>query len=179
MFKKGTAQRFPTFDFQQHQRPSDVTGVQIIYPNLHFKYLNTFSLGHLEIRQASSWPWPAYSLLKSRNLLLFLRGISSSFSYNLKILISRSIFNSQKSTFSLLALCTNWTPLRQWWKWNVTMPTGFNVLFVPWVIPGCGQSSCPRLSLGSPLLLPHGRGHYHYHTTTICNSVSAAAALLL
>lgn len=82
MFKKGTVQQFPQFDFQQHQRPSGVTVVQIIYPNLPFKYLNTFSLGHLEERQASSWPWPACSSLKSR-------GISSSFSYNLKILISR------------------------------------------------------------------------------------------
>lgn len=90
MFKKGTAQLFPKFDFQQHQRPADVTVVQIIYPNLPFEYLKTFSLGHLEVGQPSSWPWPACSSLKSRDLLLFLRGISSSFSYNLKILISRS-----------------------------------------------------------------------------------------
>lgn len=90
MFKKRTAQQFPKFDFQQYQRPSDVTVVQIIHPNLIFKHLNTFSLGPLEVRQASSWPWPVCFSLKSRNLLLFLRGISSSFSYNLRILIPRS-----------------------------------------------------------------------------------------
>lgn len=145
------------------------------------------------------WPCPASSSLKTRNLLLcwgknlllllFLRDILSSFSYNLKILIPkkyRCVFNSHKSPFFSLSLTSSshhlnfgWDParaLRLGCKWNVAPHTSSKVLFVPWVIPGCAQSSHRAPSLGSPQLLPYGKGRYCCCTRVICNSVFSSSS---
>lgn len=92
---------------------------------------------------------------------------------------TRAHFFPLSLTSSSHHLNFGWDParaLRLGCKWNVAPHTSSKVLFVPWVIPGCAQSSHRAPSLGSPQLLPYGKGRYCCCTRVICNSVFSSSS---